>query len=118
MRTIGIRTEKLPNENMQLTANNDTRQYLREFRDLDESSQDLERRVADLAGLTWIAPEWIGALTSAPIYADNKSVKYVADTDHPVVDGKGVWWHERYQLESMTDRLIQRGRIVLPRAGD
>lgn len=112
--SIGVNRRIAPNGNLVLTADGPTRKHLREMRDDSNTGpKDMEYALAELAGLVWIAPEWVGALTDAPIYADPDNVEHPDDADHPSV-GKGpVWWFPGYCLENMTDTLIRRGRVVL-----
>lgn len=50
----------------------------------------------------FIAPHEIGALTSAPIFVDS-----IQRDDHGKVTEVGrIWWHERYQIESIVEELI------------
>jgi hypothetical protein len=64
-------------------------------------------------GMELIAPVEIGALTSAPIVCLDGCKDY--DEGKLSIDGP-VWWHERYQVESICEVLAEKGEIVLPAA--
>lgn len=59
-------------------------------------------------GLEWLQPEEIGALTSAPIIADD--VQH--DDDGKVIDVGRVWWFPNYQIEDFTETLIRDGMVT------
>ena len=61
-----------------------------------------------------VAPEWIGALTDAPIVSDE--VIYLDNGDHEV-PGK-VWWFPNYMVESFAETLIGTGRVLFAKAPD
>ena len=63
-----------------------------------------------LFGNGWdaVAPEWIGALTDAPIVTDGMTIK---DDDTREVYGK-VWWFPNYQVEDPIETLVETGRVV------
>lgn len=65
--------------------------------------------------LYWIAAEWIGALTSAPILADQ--LDHPDGSDHPVVpDDANVWWFPNYQISDPLETLLELGRVVFTKA--
>lgn len=56
-----------------------------------------------------VRPEWIGALTDAPILADQ--LDYTNDGATVPEDAK-VWWYPNYMLESFAESLINTGRVL------
>lgn len=62
-----------------------------------------------------VQPEWIGALTDAPILSDQ--VNSPDGLEFPEVAGR-VWWFPNYQVESFAETLIRDGRVVFARAPD
>lgn len=64
-------------------------------------------------GLTPIDPVEIGALTSAPIVCLDGCKDY--DEGKLSIEGP-IWWHERYQVESICEVLAEKGEIILPKA--
>jgi len=53
-------------------------------------------------------PEWIGALTDAPILTDGLLFE---DNGPPLVYGK-VWWFPNYMIESFAETLINTGSVI------
>lgn len=72
------------------------------------------------SGLEWVAPERIGALTSAPILSDWHWPMY---PDHEgELDGSAppddvqVWWYPNYMVRSPIDDLIEDGYTIFTKA--
>ena len=67
-----------------------------------------------LAGNGWdaVAPEWIGALTDAPIVTDGCT--WHDDGSHEVY-GR-VWWFPDYIVQDPIEALVDRGRVVFTAA--
>lgn len=59
-----------------------------------------------------VRPEWIGALTDAPILADDLSTE---DDGTAIVYGR-VWWFPNYMVESFAETLIDTGSVVFTAA--
>lgn len=57
-----------------------------------------------------VQPEWIGALTDAPIITDGWTMD---DDGVSTVDGN-VWWFPRYEHESFAEVLIKTGQVFFP----
>lgn len=55
-----------------------------------------------------VAPEWIGALTDAPIITDDLTIE---DDGKAVVNGR-VWWFPGYETESFAQTLIEKGSVT------
>lgn len=60
-----------------------------------------------------VQPEWIAALTDAPILTD--WLVHTDEDDMPEVDGT-VWWYPDYAVKSFAEELISTGRTVFVRA--
>lgn len=61
-----------------------------------------------------VQPEWIAALTDAPILANDL---IYPDDGNPWVPPKGkIWWFPNYQIESFAETLIRDGRVVFTAA--
>jgi hypothetical protein len=58
-------------------------------------------------GWEWIAPEEIGALTSAPILSDDAE----RDDDGTLVAITTVYWFPNYQIISEVEELSERGYV-------
>lgn len=70
----------------------------------------LEREGWDGNGrLHQVQPEWIAALTDAPILTDGMS--YPEGSDVPEVTGR-IWWFPQYELHSFAQQLIERGEAT------
>lgn len=61
-----------------------------------------------------ILPEWIGALTSAPIFSDELDYDG-GDTDTVSHVGR-VWWFPDYQILDPMRILLDTGEVIFPRA--
>ena len=59
-----------------------------------------------------VRPEWIGALTEAPIITDDLTIE---DDGTPVVNGD-VWWFPDYQVKSFAEELLEKGSITFAAA--
>jgi hypothetical protein len=65
-------------------------------------------------GWSYVAPEWIGALTDAPILTDDCT--YHDNGEHEVCGN--IWWFPNYQVEDVIDTLIRDGAVTFTRAED
>lgn len=65
-------------------------------------------------GWAVIAPEDIGALTSAPIvgYMPNYN------DDGKVTDAEAIYWFPRYMVESFIDTLLEKSEVLFEKAED
>jgi hypothetical protein len=57
-----------------------------------------------------VEPEWIGALTDAPILSDG--LNYPDDGGPAVVPGSSVWWFPDYMVRDPWEELAREGRVV------
>lgn len=60
-----------------------------------------------------VQPEWVAALTDAPILTDD--LVHSDGDDMPKVEGT-VWWYPDYAVKSFAEELIDTGRTVFTRA--
>lgn len=62
-----------------------------------------------------VLPEWIGALTDAPIITDNEPIH---QDDGTVIfdDDAKFWWYPNYQVSSFGERLIENGQVIFDKA--
>lgn len=104
--------------NLELVLTDEGREELdgREWSD-SEAIWELAEDIFCNSEWALIRPDDIGALTSCDVILTN-----VADLDedsgaYTPADGARVWWHERYQIESLRERLQETGRVLL-RKGD
>jgi hypothetical protein len=105
-----IEYQILPNGNLLLTASNDARaDYSDELkrRGSDEVFYQMMSAWRDNGVLFPIEPEWIGALTEAPIIAEFHTVE---DDGTNTVDGK-VWWFPNYMITDPMKELFHKGRV-------
>jgi hypothetical protein len=109
------------NGNLELTREEAEKEELQEM--LDKATHKDHGFLADVLEDTgWqpngmlyqVQPEWIGALTDAPLLADD--VDY-SDDDTPTVTGT-VWWFPNYMVESFAETLIRTGKVVFTKAPD
>lgn len=56
-----------------------------------------------------VQPEWVAALTDAPILTDD--LTYPEDSGMPEVTGT-VWWYPDYMVKSFAEELISAGRVT------
>jgi len=59
-------------------------------------------------GWSWVLPEQVGALTSAPIVSDEISYDDNGDIDHIGV----IWWFPEYETRCPVRELIENGEVV------
>jgi hypothetical protein len=96
--------------NLVITADADGREDIRRWEADGLGDADVEGRVFDeLRGLFPLAPEDIGALTSAPILTDD--VEH--DDAAKVIRVGRVWWFPNYQVEAMTQTLRDAGKVTM-----
>ena len=64
----------------------------------------------EAVGKGWgtVAPEWIGAMTAAPMVTDGYTVH---DDGESEVFGQ-VWWFPNYMVENPVETLATKGRVV------
>lgn len=63
-------------------------------------------------GFTPIRPENVGALTDAPMFAENVDI---ADNGDVEVSGK-VWWYPDYQILNFAAELVSKGKVTFTAA--
>lgn len=66
--------------------------------------------------LCTVAPEWIGALTDAPILTTD--VDYDDNGDVSVHPDNKVWWFPNYMVEDCIKTLVEEGEVVFTEAED
>lgn len=104
-----MRYEILENGDLEITGDISADAF--EFPDSDSAMYEaFEPLTAN--GLMWVAPEDIGALTSAPILSDG-TVKDNGDLD---IEGAHVWWYPNYALRSPLRELIETGKTIFTAA--
>lgn len=111
--------EKLPNDNLVL---------IMEPQDADEVAELLRKTthmdhgfLADLLeyarwpgnGMLYqVQPEWVGALTDAPILTDEMDYE---DDGTVAVKGR-IWWYPQYETSAFAEVLLEHGRVVFQQA--
>lgn len=96
----------LPNGNLEIKLeDSDDRDDIEGMR-----GADWWKLFEDKCGNGWgiVEPEWIGALTDAPIVTDEYT--FTDDEKHEVT-GR-VWWFPNYMVEDPVETLLERGRVV------
>jgi hypothetical protein len=102
-----MKTTTLPNGNLELSL---------------EESDDKEDILEHCRGYNWVnlfeyefcngwlavQPEWIGALTDAPILTDG--FMYIDDVT-PNITGR-VWWYPNYMVSDPAEVLCEEGKVV------
>lgn len=61
-------------------------------------------------GYDSVAPEWIGALTDAPIVSDGLILH--DDGSHTLAPDARIWWFPNYMVSDPAAELAERGRVV------
>ncbi len=108
----------LPNGNLKITASNDDRRELAEcYRREDGGYPAAEgfvvERLREDAYFEWVAPEWVGALTDAPIFARQDDVDFPDDGSPRLRAAEcPVWWYPNYMVSDPWEELKNRGRVV------
>lgn len=111
----------LPNGNLEITREEAEKADLQEI--LDRSTHKDHGFLAEMLEYTgWepngqlftVQPEWVAALTEAPILADDLS--YPDDDEPTLTPESRVWWFPDYQIESFAETLIRHGRVVFTSA--
>lgn len=104
-----------PNGNLEITCEDSEKEELQDILDSTyHRDHGFLAEMLEYAGwstngkLHPVMPEWIGALTDAPIVSDD--VVFNDDGSHDV-PGK-VWWFPSYELESFAETLIKTGRVL------
>ena len=104
---------KLPNGDLCIRLLPKGREYIAEAMESGENiysdtvMQDLfEHQTCN--GWAWVPPENIGALTSAPILADD----YDLDENGQPVKVKKAYWFPNYQVELPVETLCEKGEVV------
>jgi hypothetical protein len=99
----------LPNGNLEFSLDQeDDKEEILSW-PLDEVGYRL-LEACNLIGNGWdpVAPEWIGALTDAPIITDGATCE---DDGAWIVYGR-VWWFPNYMVESPYETLCRTGRVI------
>ncbi len=109
-----MRTKSLPNGDVAILADNEDRAELADaFR--QDSYSAVETYV--LEGLHEILyhvlPEWVGALTDAPIFAE--AIDWPDQGDTPTISG-AVYWFPNYCITDPWRQLANTGRVVFQNA--
>lgn len=110
-----------PNGSLTITRDDSEVAELQEL--LDRAPHKDHSFLADLLGdytgwegngrLHVVRPEWVGALTDAPIVADE--VVHNDDGEMPTVPGN-VWWFPQYEMRSFAEDLIRNGKVIFTAA--
>lgn len=109
------------NGNLELFSDASEKEELQEM--LDKATHRDHGFLADLLEDTgWspngklyqVQPEWIGALTDAPVLTD--CLEYPDDYNAPPTVTGTVWWFPNYMLESFAETLIKTGRVLFTKA--
>lgn len=98
----------LPNGNLEFSLEpGDDKEEILSWPESEADFRLLE--ACNLIGNGWdpVAPEWIGALTSAPIISDGATCD---DDGTWTVEGR-VWWFPNYTVESPYETLCRKGRV-------
>jgi hypothetical protein len=100
----------LANGNLVLTAANEARSDYRAImraRGSDHAWRNVIEPFQENGNLHQVQPEWIGALTDAPILTDDLSFD---DDGTPRIEGR-VWWFPSYQVIDPMEELTCKGRV-------
>ena len=107
-----IRAQIQKNGYLKITADNEGRADLKEAYTSKYGGgyQKAEGEVIDALHdrFHFILPEWIGALTSAPIFSDDLTI----EDDGTISHVGDVWWFESYQITDPWEVLKNTGRVI------
>jgi uncharacterized OB-fold protein len=108
----------LPNGDLEIKMSRDIIQPGKTtYQNISEEDLDTDKAMYEFFepvignGLSWVAPEDIGALTSAPILSDGAP----DDQGNPDPNAN-YWWYPNYQIESPARELFEQGRVVFKKA--
>lgn len=111
-----MRTQKLPSGNIVIMADNEDRAELADqYRDADKGYPGAEAYVLECLRddyLDEVRPEWIGALTDAPIFAESVTIE---DDGTPTIGGE-IFWFPDYAVTDPYRQLANCGRVVFQQA--
>lgn len=108
----------LSNGNLEITRDDDDVEELEDVRDRSTSDYVMAAEICELTGWTGngrlyaALPEWVGALTDAPIFTDD----LVHPEDGPPLVRGNVWWFPDYAVLDPFVVLIYAGSVVFQRA--
>ena len=136
-----MRHQILANGNLEIRIDEREQARLKMCREENPDGWDSNRAMYDElepltanSDLDWVRPEWIGALTDAPILGTFGETREVteADGDYYRLAGQwenaagelvrwldpieAVWWFEPYAVRSPQDDLADTGRCVFKKA--
>ena len=98
---------------LKITADNYARESLKDAY-ARGGYPETERYVGEelvMIGFQFLRPEWIGALTSAPILTDKLIGEDFSMEDPPENVGD-TWWFESYQVTDPWEELKNKGRVI------
>jgi hypothetical protein len=99
----------LANGNLEISLDTeDDREDIASWSEGDHWERMFEECGAIGNGWTMIAPEWIGALTDAPIVSDDCDL----GDDAKLTRIGRVWWFPNYMIEDPIVTLVTSGRVV------
>jgi hypothetical protein len=115
-----MQAEILENGNLKITADQEERDgILEHYAEAGKGFPGADIDILEelrLAGYENVAPEWIGALTAAPILTETESLEYPDDFDiMPTVNGV-VWWYPDYAVLDPWEELAKDGEVVFQAA--
>lgn len=110
-----MKTETIESGDLLILADADDRELLAELY-ADErqgypgADQAVREALRERCGLESVAPEWIGALTDAPILSD--LVEFPDRGEPYVPEGAKVWWFPDYMIRDPWEELCRFGRVT------
>lgn len=112
-----MKTEILPNGNLRILADAADREALAEiYADSEKGYLDAEQLAREALrelGFEFVLPEWIGALTSAPIFADCvEFVEFPDSGEFYVPEDARVWWFPAYEITDPWETLRDTGEVI------
>src|SRR3954463_4511951 len=100
------------NQDLHITADAEVRADLQDAytRGGYRQAQGVFFEYAEASGYSFVAPEWICALTDAPILTEADEYTLTDDGEH-IVDGE-VWWFPSYAVRDELQELIDTGEVT------
>lgn len=110
-----MKTTITANGNLKITMEDHDIEYLEG--DYDDRSCHAVDELRD--EYMFILPEWIGALTDAPILVTWDDIYIPPDNSQPrlrVNASGGIWWYPDYQILCPWEQLLEHGEVIFTKA--
>lgn len=115
-----MKAEITPNGNLRILADAADREALAEiYADPEKGypeAESLAREALRELGFEFVLPEWIGALTNAPIVSD--CVEFTDHSEPYCPEDARVWWFPAYEITDPWETLRDTGEVIFTAAAE